>query len=763
MTGASRRSGTGLALVLLLGLVVRLVPWSMTFTPGGVRFRSDTDPYYHALRAQRTVAAWPRAPWTDAGMNFPDGAQIPWPPLFDVAIAGLAKAFGATAGTPEIVAKVAAWFALAVGVALLPLVALLGRRLLGGGLWLDAAVIVALLPANIRFGAVGAADQHGMELLISCGIFLAFAAGSFEPFSTPSRERRAWFLLGALVSLAFWNWLGSALYLLLLVGVTGLWHVLSPPEDIAARRMARTLCGGGLVGAALLATSIALFAPAGSLTRGGLNGLTGLHVAMAAVSGAFGGLLLLASRDQGGMRRRLIEAAVAAAVALLPVLLIPALREGIGSGLEAVSRGNAWYASISEYRPILVSGARSLWQDVKTVFEAFGLGFFAMPLALLALRRRWRSDETGRPALFFLLVWGAGFFLLTLYELRFQLYVAVPMALWVAALLRDLAARAAARRPKRAVAVGRVVVATGILVVAAPALPFVVRGNYAEQQAGFESDLFPGLDWLRRVPPTDPSRPAVMGEWAIGHAIQYFAAKPVTVTPFGTALDEGARTPNHPSGMEDWSAFVFATDPKAAEDILARRRVGFVVLRSPKNEVIGDLAFAPRGTAPVADLEFSWIKGPMPTARPEFFRLIPSRLYYYDGMSSDKTVPSLGGYRLLYESPNAEMVGNLPPAHLFKTFEVVPGARVALKGSTPGAAVTARARIQSNQDRIFEWSTRAVADDSGRVELRLPYATGKNGLVQAGSYSISDGTHQGTLSLEEKDVLGGTMEIDLSR
>lgn len=569
--------------------------------------------------------------------------------------------------------------------------------------------------------------------------------------------------LGALIAAAFWNWLGSALYLLVLVGFTGLWHVIAPAGDAAAPRIARTLLRGGLIGAGLLAASIALLAPPGALARGGLNGLTALHVAMCAASAAFGGLLSAMLRKAGGRSRRLMEAVAAAAIALLPVLLIAPLREGIGHGLAALSRGNAWYASISEYRPILVSGARSLGQDLGTVFNAFGLGLFVMPIAFVPLWRRWKSADAERPALFFLFVWGSTFFALTLIELRFQLYLAIPMAFWIAIAVRDLADRAAARWSSRAVAAGRAVRAAGILLVVAPALPFVWSGAYAAQLPGFESDLFPELEWLRKIPGTDASRPAVMAEWAVGHAVQYFAAKPAVVTPFGTDLDEGARTPEHPSGMEDWSAFLFATEPDSAEAILARRRVGFVVLRSPKNEVIGDLAFAPADTRPVADLAFSWLEGPMPTARPEFFRLIPSRLYYYDGMSSDRNVPSLGGYRLLYESPGTEWVGNLPPAHLFKAFGVVPGAQVELRSAASGGTVTARVRIQTNQNRIFEWSTRTAADASGHAVLRLTYATGANGLVQAGSYSISDGVHQGTLDLDEKDVVGGRMEIDLSR
>lgn len=754
---------TGMVFVLLVGIAIRLIPYGLTFTDSGVRFRSDTDPYYHALRAQRIVADWPHVPWTDPRMNFPYGAWIPWPPLFDVVIAGVSHLLGATGTTPELVAKVAAWLAVVVGVALLPLVALLGRCLLGGGMWLDAAFIVAVLSANVRFGAVGAADQHGAELLISTAIFLVFAGG----WRSEAESRRSEVLralgLGALIALAFWNWLGSALYLLLLVGVTGLWHVIAPPGDLSARRMARTLFGGCLAGTLLLAASVALFAPAGSLGRGALDGLTGLHVSMVAVSAAFGGLLLLRPPGSGGWRSRFAEAAGAAAVALLPVLLIGPLREGIATGLAAVSRGNEWYASIAEFRPILFSGVLSLSKDLLMVLAMFGLGFFVMPLALPAFLRRWKESALDRPGLFFLLVFGGAFFLLTLYELRFQLYLTIPMALWVSLGVRDLAKRAAAKWPSKTTRILAGSWSAGILVVVAPALIAIFPPVYAWQLPGFEDDLFPQMEWLRNVPPTDPSRPAVMGEWTIGHAIQYFAHKPVIVTPFGTALDEGVRTAEHPSGMEDWSAFLFATRPEEGERILAQRHVGFLVLDSPMNEVRGSLAFAPRGTAPVADLDYSWIKGSMTSVRPAFFRLLASRLYYFDGMSPKNEPPALGAYRLLAESPDTEWIGNLPPARLFKTFGVVPGARIVLSGGPPGGTVIARSTIQTNQNRVFEWKTSAPMSADGRAELRLPYATGKNGLVQAGPYAISDGTHHGTLKLDEKDVLGATTEIDFSR
>jgi asparagine N-glycosylation enzyme membrane subunit Stt3 len=753
-------------LVLLIGLAARLVPWSMTFTTQGVRFRSDTDPYYHALRAERAVAQWPRVPWTDPSMNFPYGARIPWPPLFDFTIAALSKVAGATAATPERVAQVAALLALAIGVALLPLVALLGQRLLGGGLWLDAALLVALLPGNIRFGAVGAADQHGAELLFSCAIFLAFVAGWRGTVGgMPLRRRLPPVAMGVLIAAAFWNWLGSALYLLILVAVTALWYAVAPAGDPTARAMARALLLGGLAAAALLAVWVLAFAPRGALGEGGLNGLTGLHVAMCGIVALFGALLgaVQGSRDVPGRLRRLVVAAAAALLSLVPAVAIPSLRHGVGHGLAAVSRGNAWYASISEYRPILFSGARTFLQDLRTMWCAFGLGLVAMPLTLLPMWRRWKENEEDRPALFFLFAWGSVFFVLTLTELRFQLYLVIPMALWICLALRGVAAKAASLWPAKAGVLTLAVPILGVIAVAAPALPYVWSGGYAVQMPGFEPDLIPATKWLRNARSADPSRPAVMGEWAIGHIVQYFAGKPVVVTPFGTDLDEGARAPSQQTGMTDWAAFLFATSEDEAEAVLARRNAGFVLLRSPKNEVLSAFGFAPKGTVPAAKLSSDWWGGPSPSVLPEFFRLVPSRLYYFDGMTQDERGPALGRFRLLYESSNSEWVGNLPPAHLYKVFGVVPGARIVLSGARPGAAVTAAARIQTNQNRVFEWKTQALSDAAGRATLRLPYATGANGLVRAGPYSLTDGVHGGTLDLDEKDVAGGRMEIDLSR
>lgn len=756
---AANRAGSWLALVLVtaVGVWARTVPWGMTFTAEGVRFRTDTDPYYHALRARQTLADWPRPPWADAAMNFPYGGEIPWPPLFDLAISSAAKLLGLPAADTEGIARAASLLALVIGAAVLPLVAVLGRRLLGGGLWLDAALLVAVLPASTRFGAVGAADQHGAELLIFCGILLAFVSSFRGTEGHGPSARAAPLLLGVLTAAAFWNWPGSALYLLALIVVAGSWRVAAPPADTAARAMARALAIGGAAAAGALAATIVLFAPGGSVSRGALNGLSGLHPAMCGSAGLFGALLLAAERLSVSRSRagRIVVVGGAAIGALLPFAAIPPLRAGVARGLAALTRGNPWYATVGEYRPLLLSGGRPLSADIASVLNFFGLSLFLMPLAGVVLWLRWRDRVEERPATFFLFVWGALFLALTLFEQRFQLYLVVPMALWLCLAFRTVAARL--RAPALAVSLG------GIALAAAPSLVNAVSGGYALQQAGFESDLIPALRWLRRVSPSDSGRPAVMGEWEIGHVVRYFADKPVVATPFGTEAASPNDPPSGPGPMQDWAAFLFARDDAAAEAVLSRRRAGFVVLESPKSEVSNAFAFAPPGTPPAAHLEIDGFRGARITGTDAFWKLVPTRLYYFDGMPADGVGPALEHFRLLYESAHEERVPGVPPASLFKVFGVVPGARIRFRGAAPGAVLTAECRVETNRGRVFAWRTRIRTDSTGAADLGLPYATGENGAVRASSYRIADGVHGGTLALDEKDVAGAETVVDLTR
>jgi hypothetical protein len=61
--------------------------------------------------------------------------------------------------------------------------------------------------------------------------------------------------------------------------------------------------------------------------------------------------------------------------------------------------------------------------------------------------------------------------------------------------------------------------------------------------------------------------------------------------------------------------------------------------------------------------------------------------------------------------------------------------------------------VRTNQQREFSWSVTAEANVAGSAQLRLPYATGQNGAVQAAAWSVNDGAATAQVSISEADVL----------
>jgi hypothetical protein len=179
-----------------------------------------------------------------------------------------------------------------------------------------------------------------------------------------------------------------------------------------------------------------------------------------------------------------------------------------------------------------------------------------------------------------------------------------------------------------------------------------------------------------------------------------------------------------------------------------------VLLENPVREVATLHAFAP-GEPVLAVEELDVTTGSRYAFYPEFLDLLPSRLFFFDGGSRSGPGEGLGAYRLLAESRTPVTVLDLP-AQRYKLFGVVRGAMLQVHGATPGARVTARVLLRSNQGRRFSWGTSAAASGTGEATLRLPYATGWNGLVSASACRVEDGARATTVEVPEEHVLGGT-------
>jgi len=744
--GAQSRSALALAAVLVLALAVRYLSYGRIFGPEGVLLAADGDTYYHALRAERIALDWPHVPWFDPGMNHPYGAEIPWPPLLDQLVATVAVATGPA--TPEHVAGVAALLPPLLGLAVVVLVAALGAALLGGSPWWEAALLVALLPAAVRQSFVGRPDHHVLEVLLSATAFLAYAVAL-------RRERTGWALpalLGGTLALSFWNWSGSALYPLVLAVHVAALHLVAPAGDPAPARAASALARGGLVAALALVASVALLGPPGALASARLTPISGLSAAICAATAGGAALVGAARRldaGAGGLRRAGHLALAALLPAALALVAPSGLRTGLAHGLTALSASSPWYATIREFWPLVLSGRQPWTTEVLLALFALGLTPLALPFAVRPFLRAWRASPEGRPALLFLLVWTALAIGLVLARRRFEGYAILPLAIGAAWAAREIAASLAPRLGTSRLARPTVTLAL-LLAVAAPGLPVTLTGSVAELPAG-AADKVPLLGWLRGVP-SAPGREGVLAAWSEGHEIQWLARKPVVSTPFGTDID--------PRSLGDQAAFYAIRDPEAAASLLVRRRVGFVLLSNPVNEIATVAAFAP-GAPAYAFEERDPVTGSRYALRPELFDLVVSRLWFFDGASRAGKAPGLAGYRLLAESRTpVEVLGHR--AQAYKLFGVVEGALLRVRGARPGATVSATVAVETIADRGFLWTGRAVAGADGTAALRVPYASGTNGTSLASACRVEDGVRQRIVTLGEAQVAGGAAtDLDL--
>jgi asparagine N-glycosylation enzyme membrane subunit Stt3 len=728
----ARRAAALALLAALVALALRLAQAGAVYQGPVVGLGPDGDPLYHALQAERLLAGAPGAPWFDPGLDWPNGAWVPWPPLFDAGLALATWSIHGAEATGEQVAAVAAAAPPLLGALSVVLAGALCAALFGRG-GAVAAFLLAGLGAHLELTRVGRADQHALELVLAPALWLAFARALA---ADPRRRRLATAALALLVAASFWAWMGSAF--LLAVPVLGalLLHLVAAEEAGAAARALALGCGGG---AALLAGSLALLGPAGALGRTSAVGLTGLHVAIAVGCALIGALLLLARRlrpaPPAPVGRRALEAAAAV---LLPMALLllgsPGLRGGAGSGLLALRAEGAWYADITEFLPLVGTGREPLAAEAARALVLLGLvPALAAAGAVVLLRRRPPAQPPAAPTALALvgLCWAAVLLALALARYRFLPYAAMALVGPAAVALDEGWLRLRHRLGRPRLALAGLALATALAVV--PSIP-----EWATPPRRVDPDLVQLLGWLAGQPPRPDGREGVAALWEAGHAVQLYGRRPVLASPFGTEAG--------PRSLPDLAAFIYATREEDAEAVLARRRVGYVLLGDLPPLVLDVRGFAPPGAPEVVRLTTSVVEGATVEPLPGLLQLVSARLVAFDGAGSHGRIPPLGGFRLLQEAG--------PPQARLRLFGVVEGATLAVAGARPGAPVSAAVQVVLGRRR-FLWEARAEADAQGRARLRVPYATGANGAAFTSTTLVADGQAAVEVVVGEEAVLRG--------
>ncbi len=726
-----------LAVALLAGAALRILPaWSTVFSGQEVRFLS-ADPYYHLRRIQYAVRHFPAILDFDPYVNFPEGARIYWPGGFDLLLATACRVL-LHPPSPSSVERLCALAIPLLGLAAILAVYSLGRATLdrpGGGF---AALTFALLPYPVIYSLLGYVDHHVMEpLLLALAAALLCAGWSRRGAAAVLAGGCA----GAVASLSF-SFVTAGAVMVALVCATATW------EAVRGRFAGARVAGLAAVAAATI-TLLALTAA----TSGGLaGGMTYLSLspfqAHLAVAGAGVALAMIVGAWRGiGPGRR--ATGVVAGAALVAVALVhggTALLEPFREAGVFIGRAEGLWITVRETRPVW----EQPWRKILLGLSPLGV---LLPAVLLVAALRDRDRPAGTVALL-----GAAVLALGASQLRFLVMGGVGMA-WAAGWLAARLWEAASGRPRAGLLRGAALAVLLAGIAPTALLDFAPRGSV--RGLAPQPEELALADALRARRQTEgglerarpPLHWGVAARWDLGHLLIYRGEAPVVACPFSLGS-------THARGVDRVVRLALSDSDAAARDLCDRLRVRYVATSDPFTRIVDDAITA--GIAPSRYVAaYSGERGQIEYTV-NFLRSTAFRLHALDGASlsvAGAEIPAMPSFRLVWESrervPVVALLG-LPSGFSpssSKLFEVVEGARV--EGScVPGEPVSLEVPVRTNRGRAFVWRNRGPCGAGARYALRTPYpSTGAK---------LRQGEREGSVVVVEDQVReGGAVTADL--
>jgi len=614
---------TGVALALRI-----YPPFKHVFTPAGVRFQG-TDSWYHMRLVDNLLGHFPSSIAFDPYAAFPDGAPVPFAPLYDLLIASVAMVLGAGAPSAALVDAVGALAPPAFGALCVVVVYALGRQLFGRAEGLLAAGLLSIAPGPfLERTLLGYADHHCAEALLSL-LSLAGLAGALRRRSGTAGLPVRWSLLaGAALGAYLLAWAGGTFLVLALAA----WVTFQ--LGLGAWRDPETSRGVGAVVAAAAGTALVavlLFQRASARADVQAGSLVLLIAA---------GLALEAFQRWGAPRRVLMSAVAGAlAVAAATLWLAPGVGQRAVGEVQRILP-DPLTGTVVEVQPLLF---RDGWLNLRLAWEHYGTGLLVLPFAALWLTRRVLKRPA--PELTLILVWSIAVLVATLAQNRFGYYLAPALAVVSAALVTRLAWAGA--EPSRV----RVAAATALaLALAVPAGRLALTA--ARQDRGPQPGWREALAWMRddteepfgdpdhyraRYEPAPPAAArgaaayGVLSWWDYGHWVVRMGRRVPVANPTGRGAERAAR-------------FLTATTEEEAE--LQATGVRYVVvdqelpliLTEPHELLVGKFQAVARWAFQDPDRFAQTVfqrtetgLDPVLLFHPDYYRSIAMRLYLFAG------------------------------------------------------------------------------------------------------------------------------------
>ncbi len=746
--------------LFVFAAAIRAIGYPTIFTSAGVHLPYAGDAYYHLRRIWFSVARFPETLPFDRYVSFPDGSQNIWPSTFDWTIAAFIRPFVDPTDQAAVEA-IAVWAPVVLGATTAGLIALFAGRAYGEGAGWCAGALYSILPMSFIYSQLGMIDHHvAVALLTTAMLWLVYevfddddsAETCADAIVTPSMGLCV--AVGFAMAITIVTWTGSLIHACVLQAALGLrWFWTQ--DRVEARSRAIEFGVVQAVAAACLApfslgTHWQAYSDWSPLV---LTHLQPIYFASAA--GVVCVVQLLHDRSTFGrsrQRRTASGLAIAGTAGLAVLVVFDPLREAIFSASAWFGDGEILLDLASEMKPIFAP--RGIL-ELTFALERFGAGFFVLPFAWLYLA--WRAFKTHSRAQWLILFWTLAFAVLTLRQWRFGNTLAVVYVILLSAVAADWFPRL--RRRMRLAPVRpalEILVVTSLIVGSAmymsafyrPIVQMSVRALSSERHRNL-GPLHPTKRiydeagrWLAEHSPVTQGyldalllpEYGVLSDWSSGHVLRYRSERPMIQDNFGPYVGRG-------SFELAWAYYAERREASAIE-ILEGLGVRYVIA-------------GPMGAGSAKGLEPDAMAYQLWTASGSMMPISGGR----DGGS----LPGLSQHRLVFHAhtlpPNRRLRG-LVPAQPFTSlgiWEIVAGA--VIEGhAQPGAVIELQLQLRTKSRASHVYSREAVADESGRYRIVVPYSTDtewSSDVRVTGLYRLTSQRANARLAVFESDVLSG--------
>ncbi len=647
---------------LIILIIIRVYPHIGKLT-ADVVFK-DPDTCYHARRIIYIATHNLQLPFYDPLMSHPYGEIPIWSPLYDWINAFIAYILSFGNPSDNFILKVSIILTLLFGITEVLIIMLLINKATNS---ISASILsfllVGILDPQVKFTSIEIIDHNCLLAALFClSIYLHYI------FFISNRKINI-FLNGLVISLLFWVWPGSYIYVSTLVLIELLYIFITKKRNlIVAISMIYFI-------AALLIFPLSivhLYLGKALLSFEYVSLFTVLFL----ISISAGYLILeFIIRIIKGDKKSLCITFVLVLLSLLLVIiycLIPVFIEGI----KFASAENAWINTIAESKPLLYLQRGPIKEfTFSKAIDRFGYFIFVFPIIfLLILFRRIKLSIE----LYSILVSSNLIFsFLAFNQQKFGFEFSIPYGISLSIFIEWLYKKITSKK-----SVFVISIFTLIMVISFLPLNKLLKEKYTPFYG-----YYPSFIWLKNetnFSKTDINtghiqKYGVIAPWDLGHHLKFYSNVPVITDNFGINLF-------HKGGLFDMAKFFLSEDEQEAINILKKYKSKYVVV--PFSSIYEQ--YPPLiNISPELFHEYKVIKedgrkkiGTLP--KEKFYETIGFRLSDIYGSANPYTNESLFAFRalkhfrLIHESKLAKSANQQVPIGALKIYKCVKGKKLVI-------------------------------------------------------------------------------------